>query len=292
MLAPFHLSSEPNMLVFVTSLRHPLNSSSYDRIEQLLERTLASVCAQTSERFRVIVVCHRIPKIRYDERHVEFVLVDFAPPSAVQGPRTGIQAVRRDKGSKLLVGLLEARKYAPTHAMIFDSDDRVSNRIAEYVERHPDENGWYSYHGYTYAEGGSMIKKKENFHLLCGTSHILRYDALELDETGIDSKDQEQLMKRFGERFIKHVLGCHMTTAAYFQSLDVPLKPLPFPGAVWVLNTGENHSGSGAITFGRPLSPELMREFTIEGRTAGTGEWMRENARAVMRRLKLLPNGA
>src|SRR5262245_10744786 len=150
------------MLVFVTSHRHPQNSNSYDKVELLLEKTLASVCAQTRDEFRVIVVCHKIPKIQFDPRFVEFVIVDFPPPSAVSVPQTGIQAVRLDKGSKLLVGLLEARKLNPTYVMIFDADDRVSNRLAAYAHAHPFENGWYFPTGYTYTDLGSLVKRKSN----------------------------------------------------------------------------------------------------------------------------------
>ncbi len=274
------------MLVFVTSLRHPKNSNSYDKVERLLEKTLASVCAQTCEDFRVLVVCHRVPDIHFDPRFVEFVIVDFPPPSKLGGPQTGIQAVRLDKGSKLIAGILEARKFKPTYVMIFDADDRVSNRIAEHARANPDENGWYLYEGYTYADQGSMIKKKVDFHLLCGTSHIIRFENLELGEPHIDPKSQQQILDFFGERFTKNIIGCHMTIKEYFHSLDAPLKPLPFPGAVWVLNTGENHSGSGGITFGAPVSPHIESEFSIGAANSSRLEWVKENMAAVMERIR------
>lgn len=274
------------MLVFVTSLRHPQNSHSYSRVESLLEKTLASVCAQTCDDFRVIVVCHRIPKIRFDARFVEFVVVDFPPPSDLGRPQTGIQAVRLDKGSKLLAGILEARKLNPTYVMIFDADDRVSNRIAEYAHANPSENGWYFYEGYTYSDQGSLIKKKTNFHLRCGTSHIFRFEALEIGKPEIDTKDQQQILKYFGERFTKHIIGCHMTIKQYFHSLDAPLKPLPFPGAVWVLNTGENHSGSGRINFGARVTKSLEDEFSIGAGEGSRYHWIRENVAGLMTRIK------
>lgn len=281
------------MLTFITSLRHPQNSNSYDRVEKLLEKTLASVCAQTSDDYRVIVVCHRVPKIRYDARFVEFVLVDFPAPSNVAGPVTGIQAVRLDKGTKILAGILEARKYDPTFIMIFDADDRVSNRLAEYASAHPSENGWYFYEGYTFADRGSLIRKRTTFHRLCGTSHIFRLDALEIGEAKIDTKDQQQILNYFGDRFTRNVIGCHMTTKLYFDSIDASLKPLPFPGAIWILDTGENHSGSGRITFGSPVTEQVNDEFSL-GASIGTRyRWAKENVSALMPRIKsILGSGA
>lgn len=274
------------MLVFVTSLRHPQNSNSYDRVEALLEKTLASVCAQTCDDFRVIVVCHRIPNIKFDDRFVEFVVVDFPPPSSLPGPQTGIQTVRLDKGSKLLAGILAARKLNPKYLMIFDADDRVSNRLAAYVHAHPNENGWYFFEGYTHTDQGLLIKKKNNFHLRCGTSHIVRFDVLLMGEPTIETKDQRQILNYFGERFTKHIVGCHMTIKNYFESLDAPLKPLPFPGAVWVLNTGENHSGSGQVTFGSLVSRNLEDEFSIGARAGSRYEWIKENVTSLISRIK------
>jgi len=186
------------MLAFITSIRHPLNSSHYPTIERLLERTLGSICAQTHRDFKVVVVCHRVPDIAYDPAHVDFVLVDYAPPSQVAGPQTGIQAVRLDKGSKLLAGMLVARRYQPSHVMFFDADDLLSRRIAEHVAKHPDANGWYMAKGYTWTEGGAMLRLRSNFHQLCGTSHVLRTDVFDLGEEAIDIQDQATLLKRSG----------------------------------------------------------------------------------------------
>lgn len=45
------------MFIFITAVRHPKTSASYERVESLLNRTLSSVCNQTDGEFRVIVVC-------------------------------------------------------------------------------------------------------------------------------------------------------------------------------------------------------------------------------------------
>ena len=48
------------MITFITSIRHPNNSIFYERVWDLLEATLYSVCSQTNGDFRVIVVCNEI----------------------------------------------------------------------------------------------------------------------------------------------------------------------------------------------------------------------------------------
>lgn len=69
------------MLVFVTSVVHPDNSYSYEKVWQLLNNTLYSVCSQLDENFRVIVVCNKqLPLFHHAElinRYTEFIVVDF-----------------------------------------------------------------------------------------------------------------------------------------------------------------------------------------------------------------------
>lgn len=69
------------MLVFMTSVVHPDNCYSYEKIWQLLNNTLYSVCSQLDQNFRVIVVCNQqLPLFHHAElinRYTEFIVVDF-----------------------------------------------------------------------------------------------------------------------------------------------------------------------------------------------------------------------
>jgi len=75
------------MLVFVTAVKHPDNSESYDEVWQLLNNTLFSVCSQTNLNFRVIVVCDKKrPLFHHQElinKYTDFIEVDF--PSHGEG---------------------------------------------------------------------------------------------------------------------------------------------------------------------------------------------------------------
>lgn len=69
------------MLVFVTAVKHPDNSESYEDVWRLLNNTLYSVCSQNHADFRVVVVCDRkLPLFHNEElinRHTDFIEVDF-----------------------------------------------------------------------------------------------------------------------------------------------------------------------------------------------------------------------
>jgi hypothetical protein len=247
------------VLAFITSVRNPHNSTDYERVEMLLQRTLKSVCSQIDRDFRVIVVASRAPSFALPE-NVEVIVVDFPPPDSHKGPQIKNKAIRRDKGTKLAVGLLAARRLGATHVMQFDADDFVSRHISAFVNAHAEQEGWYFDRGYVLYERRGLLKGINNFHENCGTSFVLRQDLygpadLELDAT------QDEIYEAFGEDVVTHVLGSHLTTLAHFAARGIELAPLPFPGATYVVETGENWSGGVYPGFGWPVRPSLTREF-------------------------------
>ena len=73
------------MLAFITTLRHPQNAANYDRVEALLQDTLASLTQQTCDDYLVIIVGVRRPAFPLPKR-VIFVEVDFPPPPTSRVP--------------------------------------------------------------------------------------------------------------------------------------------------------------------------------------------------------------
>ena len=69
------------MLVFMTAVKHPNNSKSYEDVWRLLNDTLYSVCSQNHTDFRVIVVCdQKLPLFHHQElihKYTDFIEVDF-----------------------------------------------------------------------------------------------------------------------------------------------------------------------------------------------------------------------
>lgn len=63
-----------------------------------------------------------------------------------------------------------------------DSDDLISNRIAEYVNYHPNENGFLSSYGYAYNDGFDYVKKLAALHRICGSCSIVNYSVEDLPD--------------------------------------------------------------------------------------------------------------
>ncbi|RPF26388.1 glycosyltransferase family 2 protein [Georgenia muralis] len=249
------------MIGFITSLRHPLNASDYSRVEALALASLRSVCAQSSTEFHVVVVGNQPPGFPVPAQ-VTFVRVDFPPPSAVAGPQTGREAVLLDKGTKLAVGLLEVIRHNPSHVMAFDADDYVSRRIAAYVNRHHTAPGWYVQNGWRYCPPRRSVRPQPDFYRHCGTSHIIRADLFEAPMLDPCSVSQDELTAAFGDR-LRDLLGSHVYAADRLAAAGTPLAPLPFPGALYTVGTGENHSGISMGGFGRPVSTAIAVEFGV-----------------------------
>ena len=251
------------MTVFITSIRHPQNSANYDKIEQLLEKTLGSVCTQTDGDFAVVVVCNRIPRVPAHPK-VHYVAVDFPPPSTVGGPQTGIQAVLKDKGSKYVIGLKKAEEFKPAHVMFFDADDFIHEGIAEYTNAHPTANGWYINQGYAYRDGGLLVSKVNNFNEICGTSNIFRFDLARITDKVTVGSSQEEVMALVDNEFLLWILGDHQKAVKWFQDKKIPLEPFPFRASIWVTNTGENHSGVSFFGYPQVLTSAILKKFHFE----------------------------
>ena len=160
------------MLVFITTIRHPHNSNDFGKVESLFEMSLRSVCSQTDAKFRVIVVTNVKPRIGYDDPRVIYHLVDFPPPSTDRCATTSLFACVRDKGSKLLSGMLLARRFRPDYFAFFDADDLVSRRLAAFVNTTQSAAGWYVDAGYVVNYRSWRVQRKSGLVRYCGTSLI------------------------------------------------------------------------------------------------------------------------
>lgn len=251
------------MLVFITSLRHPQNSSNYAKVEQLLDRTLRSVCAQTDDRFKVVVVCNQIPTGIPAFINVHYVKVDFPPPSEVNQARTGLPAVLKDKGTKYVIGLKKAEEFNPDYIMFLDADDYLHKDIAGFVNAQGKENGWFVNQGYVYRDGGLLLSKTDNFNQVCGSSNILKFDLVRQPDSITLNSCQDSIMAAVDNDFLFSVLGGHRKIPAWFEERNKTLKAFPFAAAIWLTNTGENHSG--VSFFGLPtfISQEIKTNFNL-----------------------------
>jgi hypothetical protein len=285
------------MLVFLTSIRHPHNSNNFAKVEKLFDISLRSVCAQVDPNFRVMVVCNARPNISFDDPRVSYHVVDFPPPCPNRTAQISLQALYRDKGSKLMAGMIRAKEFSPSYFAIFDADDYVSRRIAGYVNQRPGQDGWFIDGAYVMNEATRRVQRKQGFVRYCGTSLIPSAERLfrlsGVNETKPDCTSQQQILERVGTDFIDYVLGNHKYMVGYFAQHGLRLQPLPFRAAVWVRETGENQYTGKWDDPGVPVTPEFLAEFgiphlTFQGEKAGLRDRVREAAVCAKSRLGFL----
>jgi hypothetical protein len=248
------------VLAFITTLRHPQNSADYGRVETLLRDTLASLTRQTSDDYVVIIVGNRRPAFPLPAR-TAFVEVDFEPPSAVRGPQTGPASVIWDKGTKTAVGLIAAREFEPEYVMPFDADDFVHRGIAAFAHDHPGRDGWVVDRGWVYSRARNAYALRRRFFLICGTSFIVPFEGYEVPADLTVSATQQQIAEAFGDR-LENVLE-HGYAFDWWREQGRNLEKLPFAGAVYHVDTGENHSGNALVGPALPYRSHLYRDFAI-----------------------------
>jgi len=268
------------MLAFVTSLRHPQNSADYRRVETLLEQTLASVAAQHGDDFVIIVVGNKRPDFPLPRR-THFIGVDFPAPAPPTGPRTDRDSFVWDKGTKIGAGLLAAREFNPDYVMIFDADDYVSNRLSAFVSSAEPQSGWVITKGWMYSYTREVVKPIDDFNRTCGTSFIMSAAAYGVPDLPAESTQQE-IAEGFGDRLYE-VLGAHRHAREWFTEHSFAPAELPFRGAVYNVDTGENHSGkalSGIALFARRA---LVAEYGLPARKPAPARlWNAFGARAIV----------
>lgn len=249
------------MLVFVTSMRHPRNATDYAYNEFLLRQTLESIQAQTSDDYHVYVVGNQEPSFPLGPK-VTYVGVDFEPPAPVHGPHADRTGFVRDKGSKIGIGLVAAREKKPDWVMIFDADDFVHESIVDFVHQNLASSGWVIREGWVYSRARNGYRKQNAFNGTCGTSYILPYEAYSVPENLSLDASQDEVIRAYGET-LPSVIGAHRNAASWFAERGRHLDDLPFRGAVYHVDTGENHSGKELRGVIKPWGEKFSATFGI-----------------------------
>ncbi len=214
------------MIVFIIPLKSAQVSKSWERVSKLFERCVKSVCNQTSSDFRVIVVCHERPDIEFSHPNITYIEVNFPVPN--RDTKTNLISGDKDKNRKIWIGLSYTRQLKPSHIMFVDADDCISKRLVEFVNHNYQQNGWFIDRGYVYEEGSKILYlQRKNFHKRSGTSHIVEYDLM--------APPNHLTLEDINDDFL-----FHQHLADMMQERGTPLDLLPFIGAVYVTETGEN----------------------------------------------------
>jgi hypothetical protein len=231
------------MLVFIIPLKSPQVAKSWEHVSRLFERTVKSVCRQTSPDFRVIVVCNEKPHIEFKHPYITYFEVDFPIPE----PKLTARA--EDKIRKISAGLIYAREFKPTHTMVVDADDCVSKHLAKFVNQNPKSNGWFLSRGYLYPNGSQFVYlKRQDFHQWCGTCSIIRYDLQGLPErTQYDCPD------------IKNLHCPHPWVVDQMIRQGTPIEPLPFAGAIYIVCHGDQDRNFENTIRPKEILPRLKK---------------------------------
>jgi hypothetical protein len=254
------------VLAFVTSLPHPVNCVSYRRRSLLLSATLRSILRQTDADIRVIVVANEPPEGDLpDDRRVEVAEVAFPPSTSPAGRPSAVHGIYDDKGAKLGLGTAVALRRGASHVMYVDSDDYVHRGIAGFVTRSPDAAGWYSDAGFFHVRGERTVTAvAHGFHQRNGSTHIVRTDLVGVPEDLDAGMARDEVLERIGRERAGAILGRHRPVVAFFRDRGTPLAPLPFPGAIWEIGTGENFSRVLAAAGERlPVDGRISDDFGL-----------------------------
>lgn len=252
-------------ITFVIPVRHPETLRNPDAQIRILSGCFSSVAAQSEDNWRAVVVANEGTPLPDLPNGFEVVWVAYEPNPQHDLNRHDFEAAmqwfRLDKGRRVWSGM---KSFPDTkYFMILDDDDFVSRRITSFVRANCDRNGWFINMGYGMDPGGSWAFELHRFHKICGSSHIVRADLYDLPDADDPS---------FAD-YVRKWLGSHGATTEHFADRDAPLVPLPFHGAVYLVNNPNSHSRSNKMirqyllnkdTLRRPWSlPEKLQRLTL-----------------------------
>jgi hypothetical protein len=197
-------------------------------VVRLLENTLRSIFNQTLQDFRIVVACHEIPQTSFNgDPRLEFVSIDSPRPLFLWERVI-------DKHRKRETALSKLRCKDDAYYMMLDSDDLISSRLIEFVERDKASYGYIVKKGYEWDFSANVVRLAPEFQRVSGSCAILRLRPDDIPESPLlpENSIVRELMNRH-----------HPTWARWLASVGRPLTPLPFRGVTYVMNTVENLSG-------------------------------------------------
>jgi hypothetical protein len=225
------------MIGFIVPITPKKYSKDWHLANLVLERTVRSICNQTSRNFKLIIVYTDKPEIEFTDENIYYIAYTYPEITISQiedfdfmGQWFTIEYAERmmDKSRKITYGCKFAKELGCNYLMAIDSDDMISNKIAEFVNENSSCNaaGWRISNGYLYKEGSKLIKKNTQIWAMNGSTHIIRADLVGIPDFETDYK-----------LFSYNVFQQHPYT--YQRIIDFhneKLLDFPFMGTVYLIH--------------------------------------------------------
>ncbi len=229
------------MLYFLIPLRSKASSKDWDKVTLDFNNTLNSVFNQNNSDFKVLVALHDIPEVFNDfGDKLELIKVDYPEPNLVEYKNvTRLDQQRLDKYTKKRFLMQRVRELGGGYTMFVDADDFISNKIADYIAKKEPQHGVIFENGYEFYPKKFKIKKCPHFNNICGTSAVIYYTPEELPETARFEGYHRQNIFRSNNFLFD--FG-HNKWSSIAKSIGKHFDTLPFRGAMYSLETGENVS--------------------------------------------------
>lgn len=213
------------MFVFVVPFKSRASCADWRTASLLCANSVASMLANPESDIRVVLSCSEVPEgLPSDPR---LIVQSVSLPT----PLTQYEKMS-DKYFKAKAALAVARDFAPAWIMGADADDLVSNRLVSFIEAQKPTEFWFSQFGWRYSPGSNFAIKISDFYRFCGTSSVT-YARKESLPVSIDDPMRPDLIDTPHPEIIIRRLDMGLTP-----------RPIPFPTTIYVVNSGENHSGN------------------------------------------------
>lgn len=248
--------------VFVIPLKARSVSASWAEAEENLRRTVRSARRSGKGEPTIVVACHDEPDLRaLAGPDLHLVEVPFPQPSSAwEGGRD--KASKRRFAAAWLREEIAAEEF---YAMFLDADDLVHRDVVSYVLS-TRADSYLIRAGYVVDLTRRIVRRRrDNFHLVCGSSFVCRFARSELPSSW---DDLEAPFSQFGASPDQRG---HQEYHQVASELGRPPTDIPFPAAAYVVNHGESlwsAKGRGLRPLGGPsdiLMPWAGRDVLRAG---------------------------
>lgn len=253
----------------IIPFRPKAESVNWEKECNLLHKTIRSVLNQTYQHIAVYVVYTEEPDNKVMDERVQYHQFPYGyqPFEQIQNRddlMIRFQAhkkmvIRRwDKARKLCYASQLAKENNAHYIMAMDADDRISNKLMEYLASHSNNNycdGWYAEKGYLYKEHANyLIRLPKNMRNLNGSTHILRADLVTIPD--FNSTDWLDYSLFTDHGWIRDRMK------EYFGAV---LEPVPFPCVVYYVhesNISQIRKKEYAVNY-KTILKRLIRSVTL-----------------------------